>query len=63
MVSKAKEDLPDPETPVTTVSCFLGMSTSMLRRLWVRAPRTRIGVFPKKWRRSLCREFVDVSES
>ena len=21
------------------------------------------GVFPKKWRRSLCREFVDVSES
>ena len=23
----------------------------------------RFGVFPKKWRRSLCREFVDVSES
>ena len=23
----------------------------------------RSGVFPKKWRRSLCREFVDVSES
>ena len=22
-----------------------------------------VGVFPKKWRRSLCREFVDVSES
>ena len=22
-----------------------------------------LGVFPKKWRRSLCREFVDVSES
>ena len=25
--------------------------------------RCLIGVFPKKWRRSLCREFVDVSES
>ena len=24
---------------------------------------TVIGVFPKKWRRDLCREFVDVSES
>ena len=23
----------------------------------------QVGVFPKKWRRSLCREFVDVSES
>ncbi len=22
-----------------------------------------LGVFPKKWRRCLCREFVDVSES
>lgn len=25
--------------------------------------RLAVGVFPKKWRRCLCREFVDVSES
>ena len=40
MVSKASEDFPDPETPVMTVSWFLGMSTSMFFKLCSRAPRT-----------------------
>src|SRR5664279_4056244 len=40
MVSKASEDLPDPETPVTTVSRLCGISKSMFFRLWTRAPRT-----------------------
>src|SRR5436309_3526671 len=39
MVSKASDDLPDPLTPVTTVSLSRGISTSMLRRLFSRAPR------------------------
>src|SRR5664280_1801428 len=40
MVSKASEDLPDPESPVTTVSVLRGMETERLRRLCCRAPRT-----------------------
>src|SRR3954468_10447233 len=36
------ELLPDPATPVTTTSTPSGMSTSMSRRLCVRAPRTSI---------------------
>ena len=42
MVSKASEDLPDPDSPVMTVRLFLGISTSTLRRLCSRAPRTLI---------------------
>src|SRR5579864_2628886 len=42
MVSKASEDLPDPETPVTTVMALCGISKSMFLRLWTRAPRTTI---------------------
>ena len=34
--------MPEPETPVTTVSRPIGMSTEMFRRLWVRAPRMRM---------------------
>jgi len=41
-VSKASEDLPDPDRPVMTTSWLRGRSTSMFLRLWVRAPRTRI---------------------
>jgi protein-L-isoaspartate(D-aspartate) O-methyltransferase len=37
-VSKASEDLPEPETPVSTTSFFLGMRTSTERRLCSRAP-------------------------
>src|SRR5579859_1010679 len=40
MVSKAREDLPDPETPVTTVKVLCGISKSIFLRLWTRAPRT-----------------------
>src|ERR1700723_2135783 len=41
-VSNARLDFPDPETPVTTVIALCGMVTSMVLRLWTRAPRTRI---------------------
>src|ERR1022692_4406944 len=40
MVSKASEDFPDPDTPVTTVRELWGISKSMFLRLWTRAPRT-----------------------
>src|SRR3989442_1436341 len=40
MVSKASEDLPDPESPVMTVRAFRGISTVMFLRLCSRAPRT-----------------------
>src|SRR5690625_5693406 len=43
MVSKARLDFPEPETPVTTVSWFRGISTSTLLRLWTRAPLTTMG--------------------
>ena len=42
MVSKASEDLPEPLSPVTTVSVLRGISTSMFLRLCWRAPRTEI---------------------
>src|SRR5690242_19204549 len=38
MVSKAREDLPDPLIPVTTISLSRGISTSMFWRLFSRAP-------------------------
>src|SRR5215213_1695011 len=40
MVSKAREDLPDPERPVITVKRSRGMSTLMFFRLCWRAPLT-----------------------
>src|SRR5213594_506178 len=42
MVSKASEDLPEPESPVRTTSWSRGSSTSMFLRLCSRAPRTMI---------------------
>src|ERR1700728_2057048 len=42
MVSKASEDLPEPERPVNTIKRSRGKSRSMFFRLWVRAPRIRI---------------------
>src|SRR3989454_3691775 len=42
MVSKASEDLPEPESPVRTTSWSRGSSTSMFLRLCSRAPRTTI---------------------
>ena len=38
MVSKTSDDFPEPETPVTTVSLRLGISTSTPARLCSRAP-------------------------
>src|SRR5690349_15587822 len=40
MVSNTSDDLPEPETPVTTVRLLCGISKSMFLRLWTRAPRT-----------------------
>lgn len=37
-MSKARDDLPEPEMPVMTVKRFLGMDTSMFLRLCSRAP-------------------------
>src|SRR2546430_17437786 len=42
MVSKAREDFPEPLTPVTAVMALCGISTLMFFRLWTRAPRTRM---------------------
>src|SRR5437773_10963965 len=42
MVSKASDDLPEPDRPVITTNLSRGMSTSMFRRLCTRAPRTAI---------------------
>src|SRR5260221_11988797 len=42
MVSKASDDLPEPDSPVITTRLSRGMSTSMFLRLCSRAPRTRI---------------------
>src|SRR5438128_11288036 len=39
MVSKASDDLPEPETPVMTTNLLGGMTTSMFLRLCSRAPR------------------------
>src|SRR6478752_7691469 len=40
MVSKASDDLPDPLSPVITVSVLRGISTEMFFKLCWRAPRT-----------------------
>src|SRR5690349_23469555 len=40
MVSKASEDLPDPDRPVNTISASRGRSRSTPRRLCSRAPFT-----------------------
>ena len=42
IVPNTSEDLPDPDTPVNTVSCRLGISRLMSFRLFSRAPWTRI---------------------
>src|SRR3569832_1974143 len=39
IVSKASEDLPEPDRPVNTTSLSRGISTSMFLRLCSRAPR------------------------
>src|SRR6266404_4273107 len=44
MVSKARLDLPEPESPVTTMSLSRGISTEMFLRLCTRAPCTAMVV-------------------
>jgi hypothetical protein len=41
-VSKASDDFPEPDTPLTTVSFPWGMSQEMFFKLCVRAPRMTI---------------------
>ena len=38
MVSKAREDLPEPDSPVITTNLSRGMITEMFLRLFARAP-------------------------
>src|SRR5262249_40856863 len=45
IVSKARLDLPEPLTPVTTVNWLRGISAFMFLRLWTRAPRIEITSF------------------
>src|SRR5262245_36487722 len=40
MVSNARLDLPEPDSPVTTTSRSRGISSEMFLRLWTRAPCT-----------------------
>src|SRR6476620_3478887 len=44
MVSKARLDFPEPESPVTTTSLSRGISTEMFFRLWTRTPWTAMVV-------------------
>src|SRR4029077_12405394 len=50
MVPNTSELLPDPETPVNTVSRRFGSSTLTSLRLFTRAPCTRI----TSWLRAVC---------
>ena len=52
MVPNTSDDLPDPETPVNTVSRRLGISTLTSFRLFTRAPWTRI----RSWLSAGCLE-------
>src|SRR6202035_629851 len=48
MVSKASEDLPEPERPVNTTSLSRGMVRSTFLRLCSRAPRTTMARPPNR---------------
>src|SRR5699024_11974377 len=38
-MSNAKEDFPEPDSPVITTNLFFGISTSTFFKLWAPAPR------------------------
>src|SRR5262245_12800618 len=59
MVPNTSDDLPDPETPVNTVSRRLGISMLMSLRLFSRAPCTRM----RSWLSAGCRLEEDIHES
>src|SRR5262249_31346990 len=42
--ANASDDLPEPESPVTTIRLSRGISSEMFLRLWTRAPCTAIVV-------------------
>src|SRR5271166_750351 len=48
MVSKASDDLPDPDRPVNTTSLSRGIARSTFLRLCSRAPRTTMARPPNK---------------
>src|SRR5262245_29318101 len=57
MVSKASDDLPEPESPVITTSWSRGISRSMFFRVCSRAPRATIRALARaphyrSWRRA-----------
>ena len=55
--------LPDAWKAATTFASAISKETTQHGAV-IRGRRDhQDGVFPKKWRRDLCREFVDVSES
>src|SRR3984893_3949178 len=59
MVSKASEDLPEPDSPVNTASLSRGISTSMFFRLFSRAPLMIIA----PWLEALCWRFALITSS
>src|SRR5262245_5865079 len=59
MVPNTSDDLPDPETPVNTVSRRLGIATLTSFRLFSRAPWTRI----RSWLSAGCRPEEAISRS
>src|SRR5665647_565101 len=54
MVSKASDDLPEPDRPVNTTSSSRGIETSMFLRLCSRAPRM-VMLRASRWARRLSR--------
>src|SRR4051794_11152763 len=61
MVPNTSELLPEPETPVNTVSRRFGISTLTSLRLFTRAPCTRIASWLSAAWRARCRVWVLVA--
>src|SRR3954465_1665648 len=66
MVSKASDDLPEPDSPVITTSASRGMATVMSLRLCSRAPETTSAsdraMTTSVWRRTDVRPLVRLFE-
>src|SRR6476469_9544393 len=62
MVSKASDDLPEPDRPVKTTSLSRGISRSTFLRLCSRAPRIVIARMPEPvcWRFALITSSISV---
>src|SRR5260370_16400008 len=59
MVSNTSDDLPEPETPVTTVSRLCGIARDTSLRLWTRAPRMKMDSSKGMLRAGLCGRYFD----